>query len=196
MRVGFGLEAERQRERLAEPLEHDLRRVALEQAEMLLQHLAERPVRDAPAVRQAAAGPPQRLGPLVAQPLPELTHEPRLADAGVAHERDRMRTPVAEDAPVRRLQQLELALTPDERALERADAARSHQGERAHEPPARDRLGLALDDERFPLLELECAARRLHRPLADQHLTGAGVLLQSRAHVDGVTRDERASLAS
>src|SRR5439155_9260695 len=88
MGVAGHVESEREGEDLApaEPLERGLRRVALEQAEMLPQDLAERPVRDL-SVRQAAARALKRLGLLVGEPLPQLSDEPRLADPRVADDR-------------------------------------------------------------------------------------------------------------
>jgi len=57
---------------------------------VLLDDLAERPVGGL-AVGEATACALERLGLLSGQPLPELAHEPRLAHAGLADDRDQPR---------------------------------------------------------------------------------------------------------
>src|SRR5262249_35261640 len=94
MKVARDVEPEGEPEQIAagESRPHLLGRVALEDAELLLQNLPERPVRDALSVREAAAGAPQRLRLLLAEELPELTDETGLADARFAEHRDEART--------------------------------------------------------------------------------------------------------
>ena len=93
MEIFGDVEAEREGENLpvAQPANKAFRRVALENRKLLLEHLAERPVGDAVPVGQTAACSAQRLRRLGAEPLPELTRKPRLADAGVANDREELR---------------------------------------------------------------------------------------------------------
>src|SRR3954447_338595 len=110
------VEAKRKREHLVwEQPSYRLRRVAVEDPEVLLQHLAQRPVRDRVPIRETAAVRARRLRILGADPRPQLTDKPRLAHAGVADERDQMRLALLEDTLVGRLQERQLAVASDER---------------------------------------------------------------------------------
>src|SRR4051794_955159 len=109
------------------PLPYRLRRISLEDPEMLLEHLAERPVRDRVSVREAAARTAKRLRILRTDPSPELTHEPGLTDSRVADERDEMWLALLDDPLVRRLQERQLALASDEGCRMPPDASRAHQ---------------------------------------------------------------------
>src|SRR5439155_11189516 len=111
------VEAERQAEvaTVTEPLGDDGRRIILQDAEVLAQDLGERPVRGAVPVREAAAGALHRLPLLRGEPRPQLSHEPRLADAGVAHDRHQAGRVVANDPLVGRAKLVELMLSTDER---------------------------------------------------------------------------------
>jgi hypothetical protein len=179
VQVAGDVEAERQAEHSArvEEAERRLGRIAFEQPQVLLQHLSERPVGDALAVGQAAARPPEGRRVLVAEPLPELPREPRLAHAGVAHHRHDVRAPITRDSAERRLEQSELALAPDEGAPEAADAARPHQRQGAHEAAALDPSRLALRLHRRRLLELKRATRSRNGALAGEDLGRRGRLL-------------------
>ena len=84
-----------------------------------LDHLGERPVGDALAVGQAAAGEDRR----ALDAREELAREPALADAGLAVDREQVRAPVADGALERVLEQLELGLAADERRGDRRRAA-------------------------------------------------------------------------
>src|SRR3954462_13462253 len=67
------VEAKRKREHLGwEQPSYRLRRVAVEDPEVLLQHLAQRPVRDRVPIRETAAGTAKRLRILRADPRPTL----------------------------------------------------------------------------------------------------------------------------
>src|SRR5436305_6058752 len=102
MQLAGNVEPEREAEDLAvaEPSSKLVGRVALENPEMLFQHLSKRPEGDPFSVRQAAAGSPQRLGVVGGEAPPELAHQPRLADAGVPEQRDEHRSPAVHAAPV------------------------------------------------------------------------------------------------
>src|SRR5207244_12355848 len=83
--VAGQVESERQAEDLAssEAPQHDLGRIAVEDPEVLLQHLSERPVGDAFAVGEATSCPSHRLRLLSCESLPERACEARLADTCV-----------------------------------------------------------------------------------------------------------------
>ena len=189
-------EAEREAEPVAasDPFGDHVRRIALENSEMLLQHLTERPVCYPVTVREAPAGPQKRRPRLPAQPLPELAQEPRLADPGIADDSDQVRFAAADDAAICVLQVRQFAAAPDEDRLQPADPARAHQRQRAHKLAADDALGLSLRLDLHRLGELERAARGRNRPVAGQDLPRRGRLLQSGADVDRVAGDKRAAL--
>src|SRR5205823_13803033 len=88
------VETERQSQdlTLAEELERSFRWIRIEQPEVLLQHLAEGPVRDPVSVREAPAGSSQRLGLHRGQQRPQLADEPGLSDTGVTEERHELRS--------------------------------------------------------------------------------------------------------
>src|SRR5436190_183423 len=168
------------------------RAIALNDPDMLLHHLRERPVRDALAVAETPSRPPQRLGRAVPQPFPEFAHDPRLADPRIPEDRHELRFPPVLDLRVGSLEHLHLFVTAHEGPAKASDTARSHERESAHEASALDpsRLPLRLDRLSFP--ELERATRGRDRSLADEDLARLRGLLQSRCHVDRIARDEGA----
>src|SRR5438552_19190978 len=87
---------------------HLLRRIALEDPEVLLEHLAEWPVGDPVPVRETASGPAKRGRVLAGEDIEELSHQPRLADARLADNRHEMGLPLRDPAPQRRQQPVEL----------------------------------------------------------------------------------------
>src|SRR2546422_49584 len=179
----------------AETFEHPRRRVALEDPEMFLQHLRERPVRDALAVGETPSGPPQRLGRAVAQPFPEFAHDPCLADPRISEDRHELRFPPVLDLRVGSLEHLHLFVTAHEGPAKASDTARTHERKSADEASALDpsRLPLGLDRLSFP--ELERATRGRDRSLADEDLARLRGLLQSRCNVDRIARDEGTAFA-
>ena len=94
-----------------------LERIVVGDAGGRLHHLGERPVRDALAVGQAAAEQHRR----ALETGDELAREAALPDAWIAVEREQRRAAVADGAREGVLEQLELALAPDERRREAAD---------------------------------------------------------------------------
>ena len=97
-----------------------------------LDHRGERPVRDAFAVRQRSAGEDCR----ALDALNELGDEARLAEAGLAEDRDELCAPVAHGARKRVLEELELLLAADERRLDHAAPCRRACGPHATSTPA------------------------------------------------------------
>ena len=180
---------------LTQSLEHRLRRVSVEQRQVLLQHLGKRPVRDALPVGEAAARTLGRLRLLHGEPGPELPHEPCLADSRVAHDRDQVRLAAIDRVAVARPQELQLPLPADEGGSQPTHAAGAHEGEGADETPAGDAVGLSLGLDGARLVELEGASHDGNSPLADEDLPGSGSLLEPGADVDRIAGHERAALA-
>ena len=179
----------------AEHAEDSLRRVAVEQAEVLPDDLAERPVRTGRPVGRTAAGATQRLRRLGAAPRPELAQQTRLADARLTHDRDGLGPAGRARALVRLAQLRELGVAADERGAQAGEPARAHEGERADELPARHTFRLALRLDAHRGVELERPGDQRGGSFADEDLARVGGLLEPRGHVDGVPGDERAPLA-
>ena len=98
----------------AELLERLFERLVVRDPDRRLDHLGERPVRHAFAVRQAAALEHAR----AVHGVDELAHEPALADARLAVDREEVRAAVTTRSLVRVLEQLQLGLATDERGAD------------------------------------------------------------------------------
>src|SRR5438128_1871267 len=119
--------------------------VAFEDSGVGLHHLAERPERDALAVREAAAVSPGSELLLVFDPIVE--HEAALADPRHAHESDELRRALLPRPIERAREQLELAPSADELAA--VHALDVHTRARAERKPRWNRLALPLRRDRF-----------------------------------------------
>ena len=170
MEVTDHVETERETEDppLPQPLEHARRRVALQQPEVLPQHLADRPVGDSRPVREAAAGAPERLGLECRELLPELPDEPCLADSRVAEDRHQPGRTRLDRRLVGAAELRKLRLAADESLGQVADPARAHQRERPEHAPAANAFRLPLGLDRHGLCELERAAGQADRPLTGE----------------------------
>ena len=108
--------------------------------------------------------------------------------AGGAEDREELTRTVAHRLAECIAQPAELRLAADHRRVEpprvRLVAAHREQAMRG------DRLGLALQDERRHLLDLDRVARQPERRIADQDFARGACLFQSRGEVDGVARRE------
>ena len=158
------------------------------------QDLAERPVRDALTVREAApAEHPRRAGPAT-RCRDELLGEPRLADPGVAEDRHERRAALVDAASVQRLEERELASPADELAVGGHELARRGELVGSDDPPGPGGERLPLQISLAERLGLEDPARREVRALARDDLAGLRRLLQSRGDVhhvaDDVARDQ------
>ena len=93
MHVAGDVEPERETEDppLAQASLGLLRRVAVQQREVLFENLPERPVRNAFAVGKAASDPAKRHLLLALESFPELAHEPRLPEPGITEDRHQHR---------------------------------------------------------------------------------------------------------
>jgi hypothetical protein len=158
--------------RFAQLLDRHFERIVIGDPGGGLDHLGERPVRDALAVGQR----PARKHGRAFETFDELLREPALADARVAVDREQLRAAIADGAFVRVLQQLELRLAADEG---RRDAAALRCAvEHRLGPPRPNPVAEALDLERTNVLGLHPPARQPVRMRADQHLADAGSLLE------------------
>src|SRR5438034_3332348 len=197
MEVAGDVETKRQAEKLspAEPATHLFGGVAFENAQVLLQCFGQGPVRDAFAVGQAPSGPAQRLRLDLRKVFPELAHEARLSDTGIARDRGEDRSRSLSGAVERSAQSLQLRVAADERARETADTARAHQRERPNDAPGGHAAGLPLRLDCFGPAELERPANRGDRSLPGENLPGLSRLLEARRDIHRVTADERAAHA-
>ena len=148
------------------------------------QEIAERPVRQRLAVRDAAALEPA--APFSLRELAQLIEKTRLADSRVAGD--------DEDAPAARAKRLErlaaqaeLSRAPDEPGLDPGEAAlRATGGRDAGHRPRGDRLALSLQVELARVPPLEEALDRAMGGFVDEHRPGIGSGLQPRGDVHRV----------
>src|ERR671936_77575 len=182
------VETERQPENLAvaESLECDFWRVALQEAQVLLQDFAEGPIRRSRSVRETSTRVAQRLGALVGKALPELAREPCLADARIAENRYEAGPTLVHDRAVSGAEAVEVPIAADERVCEAADAARPHERERTHDALRGDSLRLAFRLDDLRRIELESPAGRGHGALTGKDHSWAGRLLQASGRHDRV----------
>ena len=111
----------------------------------LLQHLDHRPVGDPLAVGRATTADHRRV-----DGSQDLRGEPRLADAGITDDRHQLATLLRPDTLPRLLEDRELALTTDEQLPVPTLRHVTHR----QEPIGRNRVGLALQLERFDRLDV------------------------------------------
>ena len=132
-------------------------------------HVRERPVRDALAVGKAAPTvPPDRVDDPV-EVLVELPRQARLADPGDPGHRNEMGPPFRRAAVEELLDQLQLALAPDERRFEPCRAQCSaHSGDDPKRFPEPQRLGFAFEVVVAGALVDDCLLGRASRRLADE----------------------------
>jgi hypothetical protein len=158
----------------AQLLDRDVERVVVDDPGCALHHLGERPVGDALAVRQAAAG--ENGGAL--ERLAELVREAALADAGLAVDREQVRAAVAQRPVVGVLQQLELGVAADQRRLQGLRAL--GRGAGAEDAPRPHLVAEALQRDRPHVFGLDAAEREPMGGRADQQLAGLRRLLEPR----------------
>ena len=143
-----------------------------------LDHLGERPVRDALAVGQAA--PRENAGAL--ETVHELAGETALADPGLAEDGEEVRAPVPNGARERVLEELELGLTADERRA--WTPGTGGPVDRVHETPGSESGAHALQLQGAGVLDHQACACEAIRGGPDQDLTRPRRLLEARGEVD------------
>ncbi len=157
-------------------------RVVVGDARRRFDHRCDRPVRDALAVGERAAGEDGR----TLDALRELRDQSRLADSRVAEHRREVGAPVAQRAVVGVLQQLELGLPTDERRLSPPLAG----CEQTFCPPRPDRLARSNLD-RACVLGVDGAGGQPPRAGTDRHGSGRSRLLETGGEHHGFTGHER-----
>ena len=168
---------------LAKLLECLLERLVVGDPDRRLDHLCERPVRDAFAVRQAAA----LEHACAVHRVDELAGQPALADSRLAVDREDVRAAVAQRSLVRVLKQLQLGLAADERRTE-VDV---RLVDRAENAPGAHRGAHALELERPRVLHEQPSASEAVRGRADENLARHRCLLEAGREVHGFSRGER-----
>ena len=164
--------------------------VGLGQAGARADHLAERPERDALAVRGRSPGMPEdRLDDPV-EVLRQLPDEPALARAGHADDGHDPRASLATGCVEQVLEQAELAVAAEERRLELvAPSAAAALGDDTDRAECRHRRFLALEDLLPGRFEGDRLVGGTFGGLADQDGSGLGDRLQPRRGIDEVARD-------
>ena len=166
-----------------------VRRLVLTDQTTHAHHVCERPVRDALAVRQTAAPVPVDVLDDPVEVLVELPGEPRLADPGDARHRDEVRAAVLGCTVEHVLDQLQLAVPPDERRLEPGGAHRAGPaGDDAERAKERDRLQLALQLVSARIRVRDRLLGRAPCHLADQHRARLCCRLDPCRRVDEIAR--------
>jgi hypothetical protein len=193
-----GCEAEQRTEVPAHPVVGDgrlelrldlLRRVALGDAGLGLDHLAERPERDPVAVGEAAPVPPADQLRVLLDAPEELEDEAALADPGHADDRHELRRALLPGAREGPGEQVDLALPADEPRL--VHPLDRHARTRLESLPDRDRLGLPLCLDRLALLVHDRVPRRVVGPPADEDAVHGRRRLEPGRRVDHVARRHR-----
>ena len=166
-------------------LERLLERVVVGDARGGLDHLRQRPVRDALAVREAAAREDAR----ALEAVDELARQPALPDARLAEDGEQVGAAVAHGAIEGVLQQLELGLAPDERRA-RASGPRPAV-DRTHHAPGAKWAADPLELERPGVLDDEARPRKAVRRRPDEDLPRTRGLLKARGEVHRLAGHER-----
>ena len=120
----------------------------------------------------------------------ELPDQPRLADPGVADDRQQGSARASPPRPREcRRQAAHLRLAADERRRLRSSGMRS-TSRSADEPIRRDGFCLALQCERRDLLDVDLVASQAVGQVAEDDLAGPCGLLEPRRGIDGVAGDQ------
>jgi hypothetical protein len=154
-------------------------RVGVEDARVRFHGFGERPIGDVLTVRQAAALEHRRLR----QPRDELGKQARLAHPRRAQERDQLWCTFPHDAARDRRQDRQLVGSRDQRRTQPRDASRRGLDRDGLRRPGCDSRALPFRVE--PPFRAVCdgSQGRALGPLADEHLSGVGRLLQARGDV-------------
>ena len=134
---------------------HVPRRVGLKDAGLGLDDLPQGPERDAVPVGQAATLTPRHELGAVVDEAPELVDQPALADPGLTEQGDQPHRTFPHGVGVAPLEQVQLAVTADERGGRPLIHVHAEPAARPDQPPHRHGLGLALDPDRCQLLVLK-----------------------------------------
>ncbi len=164
-------------------LERLLERLVVGDARRGLDHLGERPVRHAFAIRQAATLEHAR----ALRGVDELADEAALADAGLSVDREEMRAAVAHRSLVRVLEQLQLGFAADERGVD----VHVRPVDGADHAPGAHRRAHPLQLERPRVLDYEPASCKAVGGRADEDLARHRGLLETGREIDCLAGGER-----
>ena len=169
-----------------EPVERLIDRIRVQDRSRVLEHLAQRPVGDALAVRQAPAAQDGRVG---CDRRQQLGDEPRLAHSRFARDDDESRVTLGDYLVEAPAQHRKLLLPADDGDVG-AGRPRRRGAPYGDEAAGRNRLGLALRGERLDRLGLDLATHEAIGGLPHERLAGTRVLLQAGRDVDSVAGDD------
>src|SRR5439155_10530898 len=131
---------------------------------------AERPERDAVAIRRRSAVVPEDLLDQPVDVLQELPGEPRLADPGRPDDRDKACAVLAARRVEQILEEPEIVIPADERGLERIGAVPTTDfGNDSQRAPSRDRARLALEHLLARFLERDRLRGGAMRSFVNEH---------------------------
>jgi hypothetical protein len=156
---------------------------------MPLQDLGQGPVRDAVAVREAAAPQDRRRRVGRLRPPEELRGQAGLPDPGIAVHRDEVRAPLPDDPLEDAPEEVELGGATDHRRGQSWDASRS-DARLLHQTNGPHPIALALQLVEPSILEGE-AADGVRGPLGDEDRSRVGDPLEPRRRVHRVARHHR-----
>ncbi len=160
-------------------------------------HVRQRPVGDTLAVGEAAAAVPVHLLDDPVEVLVELPDQPRLAVAGDPDHRHEVCTPIVRAAVEEVLDQLQLAIAPDEGRLEAGRLQRAAAGrDDPQRAPQVDRLRLPLQLVLPGALVDDCLLGRPPGGIADEHRSGLSCGLDPRSGVHKVSRNHPLALGA
>ena len=151
-------------------------------------HLAERPERDALAVREAPSLVPPDVGDQPVDVFLQLPDQPRLPDPGDPLHGDQVDLPVLGGVVEQILDQAKLAIAAGEGWLDRGHPAEPPEADDPVGPPQVDRRFLALQLERTGRLVGDHRVGRAHRRLPDEDRAGRRDRLDPRRGVDEIAR--------
>jgi hypothetical protein len=120
----------------------------------------------------------------------QLRHEPALADAGLADERDEVARRLPQCARVHLAQHPQLVVPARERRRARRLEVDAEPAACVARAPERHRLGLSLRRDRLKRLVVDRVVSRPVRLLADDEPSGRRRRLEAHRRVDDVARDE------
>ena len=172
-----------------------LRVVVLAQARPPANHLGERPEGAPAAVGGGAAGVPVDGLDDAVEVLLQLPGEPRLADPGLADDRDEPRPPVAAGGVEAVLEEAELVVAADERRLDDASGPPAALAHDAHGAEGGHRRRLALQDVVAGRLEDDGRPDRPARRLADEDGPGGATAWSRDAVLTRSPADHALALA-
>lgn len=166
-------------------------RVVIEQADVGLHHLTQRPERQPLPVGQAPALPPRHQLRQRVHPGAELRDQPGLADPRLAADRHQLHAAVPHRPAVDAAQQIQLVLPAHMDHVGPWVGLHPEPAPRPDGPPQRHRRGFPFHRHRRQLLVLHHRAGRPPRDLPHHHSVGRGGRLQPGGGIDHIPGHHR-----